>query len=113
VGQILSAIKVPVTSEASAWVKKEAPHFLPRMLDIQPGGRQIVRFWQRGGGYDRNIWSAQEAHEKIGYIHKNPVRRGLVQNPADWPWSSYMAWTSGSDEPLALDRSSLPPAGGP
>lgn len=25
----------------------------------------------------------------IQYVHKNPVRAGLVVSPADWPWSSY------------------------
>src|SRR5690606_455109 len=38
-----------------------------------------VRFWQRGGGYDRNIVSAGEFDEKAGYIHENPVRGGLVE----------------------------------
>ena len=27
--------------------------------------------------------------EKVDYIHWNPVRRGLVERPEDWAWSSY------------------------
>lgn len=26
------------------------------------------------------------------YIHGNPVKDGLVDNPADWPWSNYLDW---------------------
>lgn len=51
-----------------------------------PHGRSL--FWQRGGGYDRNLRSSSDIREKIEYIHQNPVRRGLVENPSDWEWSS-------------------------
>ncbi len=27
--------------------------------------------------------------EKLRYIHRNPVRRGLVKKPEDWKWSSF------------------------
>jgi len=46
------------------------------------------QFWQRGGGYDRNIWTLDEVTEKMRYIEHNPVRRGLVSAPVDWEWSS-------------------------
>jgi putative transposase len=46
------------------------------------------RFWQHGGGYDRNIRDEEELWEKIEYMHANPVRRGLATRTIDWPWSS-------------------------
>jgi putative transposase len=52
------------------------------------------RFWQHGGGYDRNIYSDDELAEKIQYIHENPVRRGLVRCSTDWGWSS-ARWYAG------------------
>ena len=107
--EILSGIKVPVAKRAAGWVRREAPQFAPRMLDLQPSGKRFLRFWQRGGGYDRNIVTVQELREKIAYIHNNPLRRGLAQSPADWRWSSYAAWESGNDEPLPIDRETLPP----
>jgi putative transposase len=112
VRNLLKAIKEPVSKRASAWVRYHAPEFLPRMLDVQPSGRQCVRFWQPGGGYDRNIISAAEVWEKITYIHNNPVRKGLVENPVDWKWSSCAAWEGGVDEPLPIDRVSVPPLRG-
>jgi putative transposase len=108
VGHILKAIKEPLTKKAVAWVKYHAPEFLPRMTDAQPSGRRSVRFWQPGGGYDRTIVSAKEVREKIGYIHGNPVRKKLVKDPAAWRWSSFEAWMRGTDEPLPLDRHSVP-----
>ncbi|MHC4975389.1 MAG: REP-associated tyrosine transposase [Planctomycetota bacterium] len=60
------------------------------------------RFWQRGGGYDRNIYSNDELIEKIGYIHNNPVRRGLVEMPTEWKWSS-ARWYVGMESVLEID----------
>ncbi len=106
---ILAAIKQPVTRRALGWIEKNHPAFLSRMLDLQPNGKCTHRFWQRGGGYDRNQWTAEEIHEKIAYIHANPVRRKLVENPEEWQWSSHRAWVGGSDVPIQINRESLPP----
>jgi putative transposase len=53
--------------------------------------------------------TARDIHEKIRCVHENPVRRGLVKRAADWPWSSALAWETGGDEPLGIDRHSVPP----
>ena len=34
------------------------------------------------------------------YIHENPVVAGLVQNPADWRWSSYNFYAGNEDNEL-------------
>lgn len=63
-----------------------------------------VRFWQRGGGYDRNILGGDELWEKLRYIHENPVRRGLIRRPTDWVWSS-ARWYAGQREGVvAMDE---------
>jgi len=41
--------------------------------------------------YDFNIYTQAKLQEKLNYIHLNPVRRGLVLDPANWPWSSYQS----------------------
>jgi putative transposase len=108
ISRILAEIKEPVTRTAKAWVRKHKPAFLSRMQDQQPNGKRCDRFWQRGGGYDRDLWSPQEILEKAHYIHANPVRRELVDRAEDWPWSSWRAWEEGIDEPLRIDRDSIP-----
>lgn len=55
-------------------------------------GENTHRFWQRGGGYDRNVRSYDELRKHAEYIHANPVRRGLAECPEDWRWSSFAAW---------------------
>jgi len=51
-------------------------------------------FWQ-ARYYDFNTHSAKKVTEKLDYIHRNPVARGLVTKPADWPWSSYRHYLTG------------------
>ncbi|RYG24968.1 hypothetical protein EON82_08850 [bacterium] len=60
------------------------------------------RFWMVGGGYDRNLYSAQEAWEKIHYAHDNPVRRGLCEDPREYLWSSLRAYR-GEQTTIAVD----------
>ena len=68
------------------------------------GANVPERFWQQGGGYDRNVFTRDEFNEKIDYIHQNPVKRGLVKNPGDWVWSSYRAWKKLDSSWPTLDR---------
>ena len=43
--------------------------------------------------------------EKVNYIHKNPVRAGLVERAEDYRWSSIRCWQRKpcEDEPLLVD----------
>jgi putative transposase len=108
ISSILASMKLPVTIAAREWVVAHAPTFLRHMLDEQPNGSRAVRFWQRGGGYDRNIYTAEELWEKIRYIHQNPVRRGLVARAVDWRWSSAVDYTQGGVGVLPVDNKYLP-----
>ena len=108
ISPLLQSLKQPVAQRAVGWLRRHDPQGLTRLLDIQPGGHRTFRFWQPGGGYDRNMRTGRETHEKLQYIHNNPVERGLSPTPEDWPWSSARAWAEGVDEPLAIDRESLP-----
>ncbi len=45
-------------------------------------------FWQHRY-YDRNVRDHEEFIAALKYIHRNPVKRGLVEKPEDWRWSSY------------------------
>jgi putative transposase len=51
-------------------------------------------FWQ-ARYYDFNVWSERKFVEKLRYIHRNPVKRGLVERPEDWAWSSFRHYESG------------------
>ena len=51
-------------------------------------GHQLGSFWQKRY-YDRNVRDAREFMVKLRYLHRNPVKRGLVNEPGDWKWSSF------------------------
>ena len=42
--------------------------------------------------YDFNIWTERKRIEKLRYMHRNPVARGLVALPENWRWSSFRAY---------------------
>lgn len=60
------------------------------------------QFWQRRF-YDFNLWSQRKEVEKLKYMHRNPVVRGLAADPADWPWSSYRFYAYGEAGPVRIN----------
>ena len=108
ISKFLASLKLPVTRKAASYVQRCAPESLRQMTDRQPGGAAQRRFWQRGGGFDRNVWSDKAILNEIDYIHANPVRRGLCNRPEDWPWSSAADYLGIRQGPLDLDLQSLP-----
>ena len=67
-----------------------------------------ARFWQPGGGYDRNLWKVHTIYKEIDYMHANPVRKGLCERPEEWTYSSAAYWAGQRHVPLKIDES-LPP----
>jgi putative transposase len=57
-------------------------------FEFAPANERLPQFWQRRF-YDFNVWSHRKKIEKLHYMHANPVKRGLVESPKHWPWSSY------------------------
>ena len=53
--------------------------------------------------YDFNVWSEAKRIEKLRYIHRNPVRRGLVSSPEQWPWSSFRHYVSGIEGAVEIE----------
>jgi REP element-mobilizing transposase RayT len=62
---------------------------LPERLTVRERpGTDRFRFWQEGGGHDRNLRSVKAAGVAIASIHQIPVRRQLCERSADRRWSS-------------------------
>jgi len=57
--------------------------------------KHLLRFWQVRY-YDFPVWSEAKRIEKLRYIHRNPVKRGLVKRPEDWKWSSFVHYATGT-----------------
>jgi len=72
-------------------------------LPLRFGGEEVCpHFWQHRF-YDFNVWSEKKKIEKLEYMHLNPVKRGLVQDPKDWPRSSYGFYAAGEDGLVTID----------
>ncbi len=60
------------------------------------------QFWQIRY-HDWNVITHPKFVEKLRYIHRNPVKRGLVDKPQDWLWSSYRHWLTGEPGPVEVE----------
>ncbi len=108
VSRVLSRIKRRVARQALEYLRLHAPAFLDKLTRTRLDGTPQTRFWQAGGGYDRNVVEATTVRKMIDYIHDNPVRRGLVERPEDWAWSSFRWYAGLTPILLEMDRT-LPP----
>ena len=51
----------------------------------------------RSGVWQAKFWehlinSEEDLENHVNYVHYNPVKHGLVDAPANWPWSSFRRW---------------------
>lgn len=70
-------------------------HWVPHVSWLHVGS------WPRF--YDFNVYSSYKVREKLEYMHGNPVKRGLVENPGAWMWSSFLSYEKGQAGLIAID----------
>jgi len=59
-------------------------------------------FWQKRY-YDHNVRTHDGFVDKLRYIHRNPVKRGLVEKPEDWKWSSFRHYATAEVAPVEIE----------
>jgi putative transposase len=59
-------------------------------------------FWQ-ARYYDFNVFTVEKTTEKLRYIHRNPVARGLAEKPEDWKWSSFSHYVTGAEGTVEIE----------
>ncbi|MBZ5629991.1 MAG: transposase [Acidobacteriia bacterium] len=78
-------------------------------LKISVARRGMSRRREAGGAlwqkryYDHNVGSHESFVEKLRYIHRNPVKRGLVDKPEDWKWSSFWHYATAEIGPVEIE----------
>ena len=97
-----------LVSEPAREALADAMHFLK--LSFTKRLHNKGAFWQKRY-YDRNVRDAEEFDEKLAYIHRNPVQRGLVKEPAGWKWSSFRHYALREVGPVRIDPSGPPAIG--
>jgi putative transposase len=71
-----------------------------------PSPRAPGKIWQRRF-YDFNVWTEHKRIEKLRYMHRNPVKRGLVVQPEQWVWSSFRNYAFGEAGPVRINHSQV------
>ncbi len=72
----------------------------------QSVARKLIGGWEHSWQaryYDFNVWTKRKRVEKLRYMHRNPVKRGLVEKPEDWPWSSFRHYLSGAEGMVEIE----------
>ncbi len=89
--------------------QRTARALLPKRKRRNPRQRNLFgddeghrAFWQ-ARFYDFNVWTSKKRVEKLRYMHRNPVKRGLVESPDQWRWSSYRFYLLGETGPVAIN----------
>ncbi len=81
ISELLRSVKQSVSIKAKHWLMGNDLGWLAKLTLTDGKGNKRFRFWQQGGGYDRNIIKEKTLDRTIDYIHNNPVRRKLVDDP--------------------------------
>ena len=83
-------------------IKSRFSKSLPREGDTRAGRRKGERgIWQRRF-WEHAIRDAEDLDAHVDYIHWNPVKHGLVTEPADWPYSTYREWEKEFGRPISV-----------
>ena len=99
----LKALKQRISRDFRGGIPESNQHSLPALLRTL--AINLPRFWQPRF-YDFNIYTQEKFKEKLIYMHANPVKRGLVDHPAAWIWSSYLFYQIGKEGIISIDQAS-------
>jgi putative transposase len=89
--------------------QRSACALLPKKKRADPRQRYLFGdagrspFWQ-ARFYDFNVWTTKKRVEKLRYMHRNPVKRGLVGAPEEWRWSSYRFYFLEESGPVRINE---------
>jgi putative transposase len=104
ISRFLRLVKQSVSRRAAGWFADNNPEWHNKLMVEREDGTYVFRFWQAGGGYDRNITDPDTLMKMIDYIHNNPVRKGLAIDPIGWKWSSISHYQNGICPVLDIDK---------
>jgi putative transposase len=94
---VMQALKISFARRVLAQAKRRRNPAQTSPFDHIP-----QHVWQKRF-YDFNVWTARKRTEKLRYMHRNPVQRGLVGSPELWRWSSYRAYAFGESGPVKVN----------
>ena len=103
----------PERGDPSAVMKAVKQGFARRLLrdlrshaDPLLAGSAVLedgRIWQHRF-YDFVVFTEKKRVEKLRCMHRNPVKRGMVLEPQQWPWSSFCDYAEGWRGPVLVNE---------
>jgi putative transposase len=107
---LIAEPEVGTPSTVMQVLKQRTAHaLLPKRRRRDPRQRRLFQeetrraFWQ-ARFYDFNVWTTDKRAEKLRYMHRNPAKRGLVEYPEQWRWSSYRFYLLGESGPVRVNE---------
>jgi putative transposase len=94
---VMQALKIGFARRVLARKRRNRNPVQGRLFNHAP-----QHIWQKRF-YDFNVWTEGKRVEKLRYMHRNPVTRGLVESPELWRWSSFRAYSLGEAGPVAVN----------
>jgi putative transposase len=107
IAKVLQAINGVTSHRYSRLLARINPDLRSKYME-KKSNREIFRFWQRGGGFDRNLHNDAAIHACIRYIENNPVRSRHVGQANEYRWSSACTLDCNEKWRPKVDRSSVP-----
>jgi putative transposase len=94
---VMQALKLGFARRVLAEARRKRDPSQLSLFDHSP-----QHIWQKRF-YDFNVWTEHKRIEKLRYMHRNPVQRGLVASPELWRWSSYRNYFLGEAGPVKVN----------
>ncbi len=94
-------VSVLTENQGHAWC-----HKMLKALRLPPSVHSDSRYrvWERRF-YPYGVYSEKKRLDKLNYMHSNPVKRGLVPSPEEWPWWSSRFYYLNDTSLLSMDSS--------
>ena len=99
VSTVMQAIKQSFASKLLRRLREASD---PRQGSLWSLALEHGHVWQRRF-YDFVVFTRDKRTEKLRYMHRNPVKRGLVLEPGDWSWSSYRYYAYDERGPVLVN----------
>ena len=68
IAAILHSIKGKTSKRYRDILLAESPGKYSKLC-IKAGNKKVFRFWQAGGGFDRNLWNAKAIHSQLTILN--------------------------------------------
>ena len=95
---VMQALKLGFARRVLAQTRRQRSPAQATLFDRIP-----QHIWQKRF-YDFNVWTEHKRIEKLRYIHRNPVTRGLVASPELWRWSSFRGYFLNEAGPVRVNE---------